>query len=165
MPADPLLFEAICTAPTSLGRRGAVVLSGLVLLASAAVATLVLVLGGWPVVGFATVEVALALGLLTLHRRRAARRCEIVRLTSERLIICRTDARGRSEEAALDPYWARLSLQARPGRVSLLVLQQRNRAFEIGRLLGEEAKRDLATALDDALRRLREPRFDNPQLR
>ena len=65
----------------------------------------------------------------------------------------------------LDPYWARLRLEERHGRVSLLLLRQRQRDVEIGKLLGEEQKRDLATALEAALRRYREPVFDNPQLR
>jgi uncharacterized membrane protein len=45
------------------------------------------------------------------------------------------------------------------------VLRQRGSEVEIGRLLGDEQKRDLAGALEAALRRLREPAFDNPQLR
>ena len=65
----------------------------------------------------------------------------------------------------LDPYWTRLRLEERPGRVSLLLLRQRQRDVEIGKLLGEEQKRDLAAALEAALRRYREPVFDNPQLR
>jgi hypothetical protein len=36
---------------------------------------------------------------------------------------------------------------------------------EIGQLLGEDDKRDLAAALDAALTRYRNPVFDNPQLR
>jgi hypothetical protein len=35
---------------------------------------------------------------------------------------------------------------------------------EVGRCLGEAEKRDLAAALDAALHRWRNPRFDNPQL-
>jgi hypothetical protein len=36
---------------------------------------------------------------------------------------------------------------------------------EIGDVLGEEEKRDLFGALRDAVLRVRNPRFDNPQLK
>ena len=45
------------------------------------------------------------------------------------------------------------------------MLRHRRRAVEVGALLGEDQKRDLAEALGAALRRCREPVFDNPQLR
>jgi len=90
---------------------------------------------------------------------------EVLVLTEGRLTIHRTDRHGAKREIALDPYWSRLRLEERPGQVSLLVLQQRDRQIEIGGLLGEEQKRDLAEALGAALRRWREPVFDNPQLR
>jgi uncharacterized membrane protein len=162
---DRILFEAICTPARSLSRRGMAWVAGAVLLVSVAVGLGFSVFGAWPVLGFTGLEAALLLGLMALHRRWAARSMEMLVLTEERLLIRRTDARGRREELVLDPYWARLRLEERPGRVSLLVLRQRQREVEIGKLLGEEQKRDLAAALDTALRRYREPVFDNPQLR
>jgi uncharacterized membrane protein len=56
-------------------------------------------------------------------------------------------------------------LEERPGRVPALVLVERHRRMEIGQSLGEDEKRDLAQALGEALHRLRNPVFDNPQLR
>ncbi len=162
---EPVLFEAILTPARSLGRRGMRVLSIALLGLSAATGGFFLMLGAWPVLGFSGVEAALVLGLLAMHRRWSQRAMEVLILTGDRLTIHRTDGRGRREEIAIDPYWARLRLEERPGRVSLLVLRQRGSEVEIGRLLGDEQKRNLAGALDDALRRLRQPVFDNPQLR
>lgn len=161
----PILFEAVCTPPRSLGGRGEAVIACCVLGASAVVGAMFLVLGAWPVLGFTGLEAVLVLGLMRLYRRWSRRATEIVILTPERLLIRRTDARGRRQDLELDPYWARLTLQERPGQVSALLLRQRRRCVEIGRLLGEEQKRDLADALGAALRRYREPVFDNPQLR
>jgi len=90
---------------------------------------------------------------------------EVLVLTEHGLTIRRTDHQGRREAIELDPYWARLRLDEVPGRVSRLVLQQRDRQVEIAAMLGEEQKRDLAEALGAALQRWREPVFDNPQLR
>lgn len=163
--SPPILFEAICTPPRSLGERGLVVVAAMVTGGSLGVGVLFLSLGAWPILGFTGAEAALVLGLLALHRRWSRRSVEVLVLTEQRLTISRINRRGTREELALDPYWARLQLEERPGRVSLLVLRQREAAVEIGRLLGEEQKRDLAAALGDALRRWREPVFDNPQLR
>jgi uncharacterized membrane protein len=132
---------------------------------SATTGGLFLVLGAWPILGFTGAEAALVLGLVALHRRWSARAQEVLVLTEGLLTISRTDARGRQEELALDPYWTRLRLEERPGRVSLLVLERRGEAIEVGQLLGESQKRDLAATLGAALRRWREPIFDNPQLR
>jgi len=161
----PVLFEAICTPPRSLSARGMRILSTCVVLASGGIGLVFLSLGAWPVLGFTGLEAALVLGLLTLHRRWSARTMEVLLLTEGGLTIQRTDGKGHRHDIALDPYWSRLRLEERPGKVSLLVLQQRDRQVEIGGMLGEDQKRDLAAALADALRRWREPVFDNPQLR
>ncbi|MFZ4410619.1 MAG: DUF2244 domain-containing protein [Paracraurococcus sp.] len=161
---DRILFEAICTPARSLGRRGMFLVCGAVLGCSLTIGGVFSLLGAWPVLGFTGLEAALVLGLLALHRRWTARSMEVLVLTEGSLTICRTDTKGRRQAETLDPYWTRLRLEERPGRVSLLLLRQRQRDVEIGRLLGDEQKRDLAAALDAALRRYREPVFDNPQL-
>lgn len=163
--SEPILFQALSTPPASLGDRGLLLLAGLLTLGSLATGGLFVVLGAWPVLGFSGVEAATVIGLLLLYRRRARRRQEAVVLVAGRLTIRRRDERGRAEEIRLDPYWTRLRLEPRLGRVSALRLVQRGLAVEIGMLLGEEAKSDLAAALEAALLRYREPVFDNPQLR
>jgi uncharacterized membrane protein len=167
MPAqpEPVLFEAICTPPRSLGARGMRIVAGFILAVSAGIGLLFLALGAWPVIGFTGLEAGFVLGLLALHRRWSLRAVEVLVLTGDRLTIRRTNHQGRREVVSIDPYWAHLRLEERPGRVSLLVLRQRGGAVEIGRLLGDEQKRDLAGALGEALRRWRDPVFDNPQLR
>jgi uncharacterized membrane protein len=65
----------------------------------------------------------------------------------------------------LPPTWLNVRLTERAGRVPLLTLDARDFSEEVGRCLGEAEKRDLAAALDAALHRWRNPRFDNPQLR
>lgn len=163
--AEPVLFEAVTTPPAGLSRSGIRLVAGAVAAALAAVSLLFAWLGAWPVLGFAGAEALLVLLLLQVHRRGARRSVETLRLAEGRLTVRRTDSRGRREEFSLDPYWTRLSLEERPGRVSALRLRHRAATVEIGVLLGEEQKRDLAEALAEALRRYREPVFDNPQLR
>jgi len=163
-PALPVLFEAICAPPRSLGPRGALLVSLGVLVAAVLEGLVFVLLGAWPVFGFTLLEAAAVIGLFQLHRRWQARLLEVLVLTETGLSIRRTDHRGMREELEVDPYWARLALEERPGRVSRLLLRQRRQEIEIARHLGEAQKRDLAEALGAALRRWREPVFENPQL-
>lgn len=163
--AEPVLFEATTTPPPGLSPRGLRILAGGVVLASLAVGCVFAWLGAWPILGFTGAEAALVLGLLALHRRWSRRTSETLTLADGMLTIRRTDWRGQRETLTLDPYWTRLALEERPGRVSALLLRHHRSAVEIGASLGEEQKRDLAEALDGALRRYRSPVFDNPQLR
>lgn len=162
---EPVQFEAVCTAHQSLGDRGMTAVAIFVCVASAAVAVLFSALGAWPVVGFTGLEVVLVLGLLSRHRRGGRRAVEVLALSGDRLSVRRTDTRGRREELDLDAYWTRVSLEERPGTAGRLLLTQRGRTVEVGRLLGDSERRELAAMLSEALRRYREPVFDNPQLR
>lgn len=149
----------------SLGRGGMRVVVGLVGGVSLLIGGVFLAVGAWPVLGFMGAEFALVVGLLALHRRRRARMVEALRLTGATLWIGRQDGAGRRVELALDPYWVRARLEPRAGQVSRLVLATHGREIEVGALLGEAEKRDLARALAAALAAYRAPRFDNPQLR
>lgn len=160
-----VLFEAVSTPPAGLSERGMRWLCGLAVGVAAVPAVLFTVLGAWPVLGFLGGEVVLLLGLVALHRRWSRAACETVLLTEARLLVTRADGRGGRERAELEPYWARLVLEERHGAVPVLTAHARGRSVEIGRFLSAEEKRDLAEALDAALRNFRSPRFDNPQLR
>jgi uncharacterized membrane protein len=164
-PTEPVLFQAVCTPPRSLTRAGFRVLA-LLLGGFAALTGLVfLALGAWPILPFLGAEVGLALALVALHGRGAARCSEVLLLTPDRLTISRTDSRGRREEVVLDPYWARLSYIANPAHAGVLRISSRGQGTEIGRDLSAEEKTALRDALRAALSRAREPVFDNPQLR
>jgi uncharacterized membrane protein len=114
--------------------------------------------------GFTGLELVLAAFLLRLNAR-AARGSEMLLLTEAGLRVIRTSPDGVRRERTLSPAWLNLLVEERPGRVPGLLLVARETRVEIGRDLGEAEKRDLAEALGGALDRLRNPRFDNPQLR
>ena len=65
----------------------------------------------------------------------------------------------------LPSAWLNVVMEEAPGRIPRLLLSVRQQREEIGKVLGETAKRDLARALRDALHKARNPSFDNPQLR
>lgn len=162
---EPVLFEAVCTPPSSFTRRGYRVLVGVAAAGAMLPAAIALSWGAWPVMGFLGIELVIVLAAIAWHARRNARVQEILLLEAGTLRIQRTDARGRREDHRLDPYWLRVQLEEDPTGPTRLLLMQRRRSFEVGRSLGAEEKRSLAGALRDALRRYREPVFDNPQLR
>lgn len=162
---ETILFEAVTKPPEGLSARGMRWLCRLALLAAAIPAVIFALMGAWPVLGFLGLEVALVLGLVAAHRRWSRAAVESVLLTEGRLLIRRADGRGRQERAELEPYWTQVTLQERPGAAPLLTASARGRTAEIGRFLSAEEKRALAGALQDALRRYRNPRFDNEALR
>jgi uncharacterized membrane protein len=163
-PGPPILFEALIVPHRSLSPRGLRILLVAICLLCSGTSTVFWLMGAWPVMGFCGLEILLAAVLLRLNAR-AARASELVLLAEDGLRIVRTDQHGQRRECTLQPTWLRLHLQERPGRVPRLALAGRGVDEEIGASLGEAEKRDLAAALQSALHRWRNPRFDNPQLR
>ena len=160
MSATPTLFESRSTPLQSLGVTGFRIVAGILLVGFAFTGTVFTYLGAWPVLGFAGVETALAIGLLALYRRHARSSAEAVVLTQGRVVVTRREG-SRREEASFDPFWVRLSWEEE----RRLYLGHRARRIEIGRFLAPDDKRELERALDAALRDYRAPVFDNPQLR
>jgi uncharacterized membrane protein len=164
MDQDATLFEAVIIPHRSLSPRGLRILIGAIFLLSALLVLRFWLIGAWPVAGFSVVEVGLAIFLLRLNARRA-RASELILLSSDTLRIVRTGSGGRRDERVLPVGWLNIVLEEPPGRVPKLLLVQRNMQEEIAASLGEAEKRDLWSALRDALHQARNPRFDNPQLR
>ncbi len=163
-PTEGTLFEAVIVPHRSLSRRGLVILVAVVGALSLLTVLRFWLIGAWPVAGFSLVEVGLFAFLLRLNTIRA-RASEMLLLTEDRMRIVRTDMRGQREEHDIPGAWLNVVVQERTGRVPALLLATRGRHIEVAASLGEIEKLDLAAALRDALDRLRNPRFDNPQLR
>jgi uncharacterized membrane protein len=159
MPETPTIFEARSAPLNSLGDQGFRIVAGILIAGFTFTGTVFTILGAWPVLVFAGAETLLVIGMLALYRSQARSSAEIVTLAAGQLTIRRREGRRR-EEAQFDPFWARLRWEE--GR---LFIAHRGAAIEIGRFLTLEEREDLARSLDDALRRYREPIFDNPQLR
>ena len=121
-------------------------------------------LGAWPVLPFGALEVGLVVVMLRVSSRQA-RGSELILLNETELRIVRTEPSGRRREKAMSSAWLSLLLEERNGRVPRLLLSRYGISEEIGRVLGEAEKRDLAACLARALHRARSPVFDNPQLR
>jgi len=164
MDHDATVFEAVIVPHRSLSPRGLAILMGTIGLLCTLIVLRFWLIGAWPVAGFGAVEIGLAIFLLRLNARRA-RASELVLLSDQALRIVRTDRHGRRTEQALPVGWLNAVMEEPAGRVPRLVLVAHGIREEIAASLGETEKRDLWAALRDALHRLRNPDFDNIQLR
>jgi len=163
-PDGAVRFEAVIVPHRSLGPAGLRWVVGSLLVLSGMISVGLWYLGAWPVIGFTGLELLLVVWLV--YRNAAgAKATEMLLLSDTGLLVVRTDASGRRWERRLDGYWLRAGLQDRAGRAPALVLQDRGKRMEVGAALGEDEKRQLAAALQDAIHRQRNPVFDNPQLR
>lgn len=159
-----LLFEAVIVPHRSLTPRGLRVLIAAIAGACALTALRFWLIGAWPVAAFSVFEIGLILWLIRMNVLQA-RGSELVLLSESTLRIIRTDPKGNREERVLPSAWLNVVLEESPGRIPRLLLAVRQQREEIGKVLGEAAKRDLAKALGGALHKARSPSFDNPQLR
>jgi uncharacterized membrane protein len=159
-----LLFEAVIVPHRSLTRRGLAILIGAIIGMVGLTALRFWLIGAWPVAAFSVLEVGLAIWLIWLNAR-SARASELVLLSEDDIRIIRTDPRGRRQERRFSTAWLNVVVEEIPGRVPRVILAARNIREEIGTVLGEAPKRDLAAALSAALYRARHPVFDNSQLR
>ena len=160
---EHVYFEALISPHRSLSRQGLrrlmAVLLGFGLLTGLRFAFV----GAWPVIAFTLVELSLLALLLRLNALRA-RASELVLLTAAGARVVRTDWRGRRQESVIESGWLNVTLEESATQPRLK-LTARHASLEIGAFLGEEEKRELAAAMQAAMRGAREPRFDNPQLR
>jgi len=161
--AEPTLFEAVIVPHRSLSRRGLRLLIGLIGCLCALTAFRFWLIGAWPVIVFSAVEVGVAVLLLLINANQV-RATEMILLTDRTLHVVRTTAAGQRQERELLTDWLNVALEETPGRVPRLVLVARGVREEVGAVLGEAERRDLAHALKDALHAVRNPRFNNPQL-
>ena len=131
--------------------------------ASVAITLRFLLLGAWPVVAFSLFDVPL-IGLLLAINFRRARASELILLSAQEFTVIRTDPAGRRKQVTLPSAWLRVDLDGAQG-VPRLLLSSHGRGCEIGSFLHEPEKRSLFEALRCALHGVKNPRFDNPQLR
>lgn len=128
------------------------------LLLSAAVVTLCIALafaafGAWPVVPFAGLEVT-ALWLALRHLRRHAGDEERIDIGEHEIVVTRQLA-GRREEFRYWKHWVQIRLEEAPElRQTRLFLRSHGRTLEIGKLMTDRQKRDLA----EEIRRHQGPR-------
>jgi uncharacterized membrane protein len=148
--AEPGGFHAVLRPHRSLGPAGFLVL----MLGFGAVSFVAGVFfaasGAWPVLGFFGLDVALVYVAFRLNYR-SGRLYETVDITRAELTVTRVHPSGRQEQFQCNPYWARVDLAQWPDGRTLLSIAAQGREHAFGRFLTDEERRDLASALREAL--------------
>ena len=126
----------------SLSVRGAFVFFGLVCLATFGIAGVATVLGFWPVLPFAGAEMLLLGWALHANMQRRFER-ETIEISDSEVIIENTS------RIVFPRHWARVKIRRpnSPLHRSQLVIESHGRAYEVGKFLTEEERRQLAAAL------------------
>jgi uncharacterized membrane protein len=143
-------FHAVLTPHRSLGPRGFLILMAALGGVSFVTGMVFLIAGAWPVLGFSGLDVLIVYVAFKLNYR-AARLRELVDLTPERFILTRVHPSGRQETFDCNPYWARINLREWPDGRTLLSIAAQGREYAFGRFLTDDERRDLASALKEAL--------------
>jgi uncharacterized membrane protein len=146
-------FDVVLQPHRSLNRRGLAWILGLVGAVSLVVSIGFAAIGAWPVSGFFGLDVLL-LCLAFRWSFASARDRECLRLTDDALIV-RRETRGRAREWRFNPYWVRLLHETGHDGSDTLTLRSHGATLAIARFLSPPQRRDLAVALDAALRRHR----------
>src|ERR1700733_14061678 len=109
--AEAPIFEALIVPYRSLTPNGALIVVSAVVVMTSAVALRFWLLGAWPVLMFAFVEIPLVVVLLTLNMRQA-RANELIMLDATQVTVVRTDPAGRRRQEILPAAWLRVVLNA-----------------------------------------------------
>lgn len=144
-------FSAVLTPYRSLGRRGFLLMMG-VLAAMALFATWrSLVLGAWPIALFVILDVALVYGAFRLSYR-AARAFEEVHVWADELLIRQVAPNGRAVEHRFNTPWARLQVtRLEDEGVVRLMLCQQGRSVQLGAFLNPADRTSFTEAFSRAL--------------
>lgn len=143
-------FSAVLLPHRSLGRKGFIILMGVISLVSFITGIAFYMQGAWPVLGFFGLDVLLIYGAFRLNYR-AARLRETIELTQSELKVTRIHPSGREQSWSFNPYWVRLELQESEDSTNRLFLRSHGRALPVGNFLSDDEKRGFAHALDAAL--------------
>ena len=146
------VWQATLTPHRSLNREGFYALMGLVILVNLIVAGMFVVLGAWPIAGFAGLDV-----LLVWWAFRAnfadARKLERISITEHELVLDRVSEKHPPQQQRFVRRWVRVELEEDREREligSLLLVSGRTRVA-VGDFLAPEERKTLAQALKSAL--------------
>ena len=112
-------------------------------------------IGAWPVIGFFGLDVALVYVAFRLNYR-GARRSETIRLAGDAFTVERISVRGERRAWRFQPFWLQVILEERAGDANRLLVASHGRSLAIGDFVTSPARRELAAAIRDALRRWRD---------
>ena len=134
-----------------------------VIVVSVGLGTCFLLQGAWPVFGFFGLDIAL-LYLAFRLSYRSGRLREIIRITTDEVLVRRILPNGRTTEWRFNPYWLRVALDEPVEHHSQITLSSHGRSLVIGPFLPPEERASLVRALRDALGEANRRLPDEPEV-
>ena len=130
----------------SLSTRGAALFFGSVCLPTFGIAGIATALGYWPILPFAGAEMLLLGWALRSNMQRRFDR-EAIDVSESEIVI--EYARGTPRRVVFPRHWAQVKIRRpnSPFHRSHLVIESHGRAYEVGKFLTEEERRQLAAGL------------------
>ena len=140
----------------SLSARGALWFFGGTCLFSFTIAGLMALLGYWPILPFAGLEMVLLAWALKASLARRGQ-CQSITI-SDRDVLIESRTGLRSMQVVFPRHWARVTLCRSASRLSpsRLVIESHGRQCEVGEFLTEEERRGLAARLNRLIGRINE---------
>jgi uncharacterized membrane protein len=154
-PLGCLFFERVLSPHRSLPPHGFHILMVALGLISLAVGIGFVAIGAWPVIGFFGLDVALVYVAFRLSYR-GARRSETIRLAGDAFTVERVSVRGERRAWQFQPFWLQVILEERAGDANRLLVASHGRSLVVGDFVTSPARRELAAAIREALKRWRE---------
>jgi uncharacterized membrane protein len=154
-PLGRLFFECVLSPHRSLPPHGFHILMLALGLISLAVGIGFVAIGAWPVIGFFGIDVALVYLAFRLNYR-GARQSETIRLAGDAFTVERVGAQGERRAWRFQPFWLQVILEERAGDANRLLVASHGRSLAIGDFVTSPARRELAAAIREALRRWRD---------
>ncbi|MEP0521814.1 MAG: DUF2244 domain-containing protein [Hyphomicrobiales bacterium] len=153
------LFAAKLTPHRSLGQKGFLILMICISLICFIAGAAFYAIGAWPVFGFLGLDVLVIFIAFKLNYR-AAREYEVITLSSDALDICKVSAKGSESMHSFNPFWVRLAMERREDEgVTGLTLTSHGQSLNVGNFLNPGDRETFGNALQDALRKARQPAF------
>lgn len=110
-------------------------------------------IGAWPVSVFLFVDILALWMAFQLFTKRADKR-ETIRLDHHSLELIQTIAPGQHQKVAMEPYWAKISVEpGRPG--GSLQLSSRHHHYIIGHFLNDDERKEVADRMTKELQNWR----------
>jgi uncharacterized membrane protein len=154
-PLGRLFFERVLSPHRSLPPRGFHVLMLALGLISLTAGIGFAAIGAWPVFGFFGLDVALVYLAFRLSYR-SARQSETIRLAGDAFTVEQVGVRGERRAWRFQPFWLQVILEERAGDANRLLVASHGRSLVVGNLVTSPARRELAAAIREALRRWRD---------
>lgn len=130
----------------SLSPAGTLCAFSIIAMVTLAVSCGFALLGAWPILPFAGLEL-IVLWLCFRHVWRHAHDYERLTIDDDKVVV-ETHAPNRDSHVELNGYWARVVLECMPdGDCRRLALRSHGREIEFGRLLNSQERLDLARQL------------------